>query len=460
MKGTVTLNRREQGRVRVLFEVAEGRMTVGEAAESMQLSVRHTRRMLAAFRKEGAKAIAHGNRGRQPRHTVSQEVRAQAVELAKTTYRNCNDSHLAEKLNEEHGIRLSRSSVRRIRRDAGLGSPRARRPPQHRVRRKRRDQAGHLVQVDGSDHHWFGPDQPRVVLMAAIDDATNDVVAAHFRGQEDSQGYLQLLADMVTSCGRPVALYHDKHQIFISPEPATVDEQLAGTPALTQVGRALAELEINPIPAGSPQAKGRIERLFGTFQDRLCVELELAGITSIDDANAFLRDFIPQFNQRFRRQAAVPGSAFAPLPAGVNLAGICCFKYQRIVANDNTVQFANRRIQLLPGPIRISYAKATVEVQERLDGTVVVVYQGEEIGSQPAPADLPVLRARSGPRTPPSAVSMQDDQSPAMAEPLASPGREQLAAWSPRPPTPVSTRSTPAKNHPWRQGLKRRATQS
>ena len=447
----MTLNQKEQARIRVLVEVERGRMTVRDAAESMNLSVRQTHRILAAFRKEGAAGVAHRNRGRQPEHTLGEEERARVAYLAGTRYQHFNDSHLAEMLAEHEGIRISRSSVRRIRRASGHRSPRTRRRPLHRVRRARRTTAGQLVQVDGSPHHWFGPQHPRAVLMAGIDDATGEAVSAHFREQEDSHGYLQLLQDMVHRYGRPVAVYHDKHQIFVSPEPETIADQLADRAPLTQVGRAIAELGITPITAHSPQAKGRIERLFGTFQDRLIAELDLRQITTIAAANAFLQDFLPRFNQRFMKQAALPGSAYEPIPESLDLATICCFKYWRTVANDNTVRFANQQLQLLPGSTRISYARTEVQVHQRLDGSLAVFAGDDLVATQAAPPDQPVLRAGSGRVTEPTT---------SIREPDADADRDELAAWDSTPPTRTPPRSAPARNHPWRQGFKRRVTQS
>lgn len=451
MRETVTLNQKEQARIRVLVEVERGRMTVRDAAESMNLSVRQTHRILAAFRKEGAAGVAHGNRDRQPQHTIGEEQRARVVYLAGTKYQHFNDSHLAEMLAEHEGIRISRSSVRRIRRASGQRSPRTRRLPQHRVRRRRRTTAGQLVQIDGSPHHWFGPHHPRAVLMAGIDDATGEAVSAHFREQEDGHGYLQLLQDIVHRYGRPVAVYHDKHQIFVSPEPETIADQLAGRAPLTQVGRAIAELGITPIIAHSPQAKGGIERLFGTFQDRLIVELDLHQITTIAEANTFLQDFLPRFNQRFMKQAAIPGSAYQPIPESLDLATICCFKYWRTVANDNTVRFANQQLQLLPGPARVSFARTEVQVHQRLDGSLAVFAGDDLVATQAAPADQPLLRAGPGRVTEPTTR---------IVEPDADAGRDELAAWDTTPPTRTPPRSTPARNHPWRQEFKRRVTQS
>lgn len=451
MRETVTLDQREQARIRVLVEVERGRMTVTQAAESINRSVRQTHRILAAFRKEGAAGVIHGNRGRQPEHTIGEEERARVADLAETKYQHFNDSHLAEMLSTHEGIRISRSSVRRIRREAGLASPRKRRDPIHRIRRARRPTAGQLVQIDGSPHHWFGPHVPRAVLMAGIDDATGEAVSAHFREQEDGHGYLQLLQDMVYRYGRPVAVYHDKHQIFVSPEPHTIADQLAGRAPLTQVGRAIAELGITPIIAHSPQAKGRIERLFGTFQDRLIAELGLHQIMTIAEANTFLQDFLPRFNQQFMKPAAIAGSAYVSIPESLDLATICCFKYWRTVANDNTVRFANQQLQLLPGPTRLSYARTEVQVHQRLDGSLAVFAGDDLVATQAAPPDQPVLRAGSGRVTEPTTR---------IGEPDADAGRDELAAWDTTPPTRTPPRSTPARNHPWRQGFKRKVTQS
>lgn len=344
MRETVTLTTKEQRRLLVIGQVDRGQVSAVQAAEVLGLSERQVRRILAAYRKEGAAVLAHGNRGRHPAHRIGEAVRQQVLELARTRYIGVNDQQLTEKLEEEAGIRLSRSTVRRIRRAAGLASPRTRRAPQHRQRRERRAQAGLLVQWDGSQHPWLEARGPRLTLLAAIDDATGVVLAAHFRLQEDAHGYLQLLRDLVRGHGCPVAIYHDRHSIFQVNAPETVAEQLAGQRALTQVGRALADLGIQAIAARSPQAKGRIERLFGTLQDRLVAELRLAGIDTLEAANQFLAAYLPRFNARFAVPATDPGSAFRPLAADCDLATICCFKYQRTVAADNTVQLGPHRL--------------------------------------------------------------------------------------------------------------------
>jgi len=254
-----------------------------EASEVLGFSLRHVRRLLAAYREEGAAALAHGNRGRKPHHALDDGLRRKVSELAESTYAGCNNQHLTELLAEREGIILSRSSVRRILLGAGIKSPRKRRAPKHRSRRERYPQEGMLLQIDGSRHDWLEGRGPYLTLIGAIDDATGKVAYALFREQEDAQGYFLLLRQIVVSYGIPMALYHDRHGIFERSrgEPGSLEEQLEGKRKPTQFGRLMEELGITSIPSYSPQARGRIERLWGTFQDRLTSELRLAGTSTI-----------------------------------------------------------------------------------------------------------------------------------------------------------------------------------
>jgi len=255
-----------------------------------------------------------------------------------------------------------------------------------------------LLQIDGSRHDWLQGRGPYLTLVAAIDDATGTVPYALFREQEDAQGYLLLLREIVRTKGIPLALYSDRHGIFQrSPkEPETLEEQLGGERQPTQFGRALRELGIQPIFALSPQAKGRVERLFGTLQDRLVAEFRLAGASTLEEANHVLGDFLSRFNARFGVPAAQSGSAYRQPPPGLEMEGVLCFKYQRTVARDNTVRFAGHTLQILPGLDRTSYTHARVEVQERLDGSLVVAYHGRVLATKEAPPHPVVLRARKG----------------------------------------------------------------
>ncbi len=278
MKEMVALNKKEQRRLVVLNQVETSKMIGREAAELLDLSLRHVRRILAAHRKEGAQALAHGNRGRKPHNTLDANLGKQVLELAQSTYAGCNNQHFTELLAEREGIALSRSSVRLILLRAGIKSPRKRRPPKHRSRRERYPRRGMLLQIDGSDHDWLEGRGPHLTLVGAIDDATGDVPYGLFREQEDAQGYSLLLRQIVVSHGIPMALYHNGHGTFerSKREPESLEEQLEGKRKPTQFGRIMEELGITSIPARSPQAKGRIERLWGTFQDRLVSELRLA----------------------------------------------------------------------------------------------------------------------------------------------------------------------------------------
>ena len=437
---TITLTKEEQRRLMVLTKVREGHLLPSQAAQVLALSLRHCRRLLAAFRREGAAGLAHGNRGQVPHNRLPNALRRQVVRLAKTRYVGFNHQHLTEHLVEHHGLPVSRPTVSRWLLAAGLPSPRPRRRRRFRRRRERMPQPGLLLQWDGSQHDWLEGRGPRLVLQGGIDDATNDVPTAIFREHEDAYGYLVVLRDTIRVRGIPVAIYGDRHGIFTqdTTRALTLQEQLRGLPRpLTQVGRALADLNIRWIPAHSPQAKGRIERLWGTFQDRLVSELRYAKARTLQEANAVLQVFLPRYNARFTRPAAQAGSAYRPVSPAVDLDDICCFKYERTVANDNTVQVGALRLQLLPGPRRRSYAKARAVVHEHLDGTLSVHAQGERLActvlTAPSPSPTPaVLRVRGPARLGPS-------------PPVARTPRKARRQRAVRP----ITRPTP--DHPWRR---------
>ena len=391
MKG-LTLTQKEQVRLQVLNGILECEISVDEAAEVLGVSERHVWRTLAEYRKEGAAALAHGNRGRRPNNAIPEETRTQVVALARTWYTGVNHTHLTELLAEREEIVLGRSTVRRILVGAGMASPRRRRPPRHRVRRQRMSQEGMLVQVDGSIHAWLEERGPRCTLLLAIDDATSTVPYALFRQEEDTHGYFLLMQELIRRCGVPLALYSDRHAVF---------KYVPGShqsPAPTQFGRAMAELGVEQIFARSPEAKGRVERANGTFQDRLVTELRLAGASTISEANQVLWAFLPRFNRRFGVPPAQPTNAYRSPDPDPNLAGILCFKHRRKLARDNTVKYNWHTLQLLPSTERSTYVGAHVEVQERLDGELVVRYQDRIIPTQEAPPRPGVLRALNGAR--------------------------------------------------------------
>ena len=353
--------------------------------------------MVAGYRREGLGAIAHGNRGRRPPHAVSEAIRERVVALAAGPYDGAHHTHLTELLAEREGLYLSRSTVRRVLLRAGINTPRRRRPPKHRRRRERFPQEGMMLQVDGSRHDWLQGRGPWLTLIGGIDDATGTVPYGCFREQEDSYGYMLLLQGVIQFKGIPLTLYSDRHSIFMvsRAQHQTLQEQLAGQSPRTQVARALYELGIRLVLAHSPQAKGRVERLWGTFQNRLLTELRLAGASTLEQANAMLADFLPRFNAQFGVPAAQPGTAYRGLPVRTDLAGVLCFKHQRTVAADNTVRFEGRTLQLLPGPHRASYVRARVEVQQRLDGELIVTYQDRALLTEDAAPGTTSLRPQN-----------------------------------------------------------------
>jgi Winged helix-turn helix len=449
---SITLTTRDQKRVQVLNRVLAGQWTPQEAALALGLSVRQVRRLRAGYAQEGVAAVVHGNRGRPPVHTLPLAVREQIVALARTTYAGFNHQHLTEKLVAAEGLAVSRPTVRRLLVAAGLPSPRPRRAPKHRQRRERLPRAGLLLQADGSRHRWLGPEGPYFTLIGGIDDATGTVPWALFREQEDAHGYMAWLAEVARREGLPHALYVDRHGVFQrrAHEPWTREEELAGSRLPTQFGRVLEELAIRPIYALSPQAKGRIERLWGTFQDRLVSELRLVGAQTLADANAVLGAYLPQFNARFAVPPAQAESAYRPLPPDFRPERVFCFKYLRTVGADNTVRLGEHCLQLRPGPERASYARARVEIHERLDGSLAVYYADRWVATQPAPPEAPVLRARShrtgrpvpaapAPAGGPAAVVVEGGGKWA--------GAAEAVHLSPPPPRP-------AADHPWRRSYK------
>ncbi len=399
MKERVTLNTKEQRRLMMLEKVLEGDVTGPQAAGALGVSLRHERRLMAAFRKDGAAGLAHGNRGVKPGHALREELKQQLVTIAKERYLGCNHQHLTELLKEREGIILSRSTVRRVMLGAGLGSPRTRRPPRHRSRRPRYPQAGMLLQTDGSHHDWLEGRGPWLTLVAAIDDATGEVPAGLFRPEEDAIGYFQMLKEVVDKRGIPQALYHDRGSVFVISQPR--QERGIERPSehqLTQFGRLLGELGITSWISYSAQSRGRIERFWKTCQDRLVSELRLAGAATLEEANRVLQAFLVSFNQQFVLAPAQPGCAYRRL-SGPNLADCFCFKHERTVGADNVVRYESRRLQILPPNGRRSYGGAKVEVREGLDGQVSVYYQGLLLPSQPAPLEASLLRGGQ-PNTP------------------------------------------------------------
>jgi len=370
---TFTLSQKELQRVSVVSTCIQGDMACASAAELLSLSVRHIKRLKKRFREGGEAALAHANRGRPSHRRLPERTRQALLRLARSKYAGFNDHHLAEKLNEVEGLHLSRETLRRLLRKEGLGSPRKRRAPAHRLRRLRVAREGELLQLDGSPHDWLEGRGPRLTVLGMQDDASGKILAAQFFLSETTEGYFHLLHSVLRRFGIPTAFYGDRSGIFVRNDDSwTREEELAGQRQPTQFGRALGQLGIPFIAAQSPQAKGRVERLWGVLQDRLCSELRLAGACDLHSANRVLRRFIADYNRRFARAPRETAPAWRPAPQ--DLTRICAFRHDRVVSNDNVVQWEGRRLQIPPQQRRFSFAGATVQLYQALDGRVSLFY--------------------------------------------------------------------------------------
>ena len=374
------MSQKEFQRVRVIENAAGGRLSVREASRLLQLSERQVQRLKRRYRPDSVGWVQHRNRGHSMPWAVSLPQKQLILSLARGKYQGFNDSHLAEKLRLEENVTVSRETVRRILRAAKMSSPQKRRPRQYRSRRLPRPRFGMMALADASRHDWLEGRGPELTLIGFQDDATAQILAAHFQLEaENTLGYLRTLRTMIATHGIPLSLYRDCHSIFQRNDSHwTLAEQLAGKQAPTQLGRALDELGIEQIPAYSPQAKGRIERAWRTCQDRLVSELRLAQATTLSQANAVLDQFCADYNQRFARLAADAACDFRSLPRRFDLARCLSLHYQRVVAADHTVTLGAHAVSLPPLSGPRGYAGETVELSHQLDG-MLRVYRGDAL---------------------------------------------------------------------------------
>lgn len=391
------MSQRELHRVHVVRLTMEGRERVGKGAKLLGISARQMKRLRRKMREGGVGQLVHGNRGKAAWNKTPVPRLRKVIELARGRYQGLNDTHLSEKLKEKEQINLSRPTVRRALRAAGLAAVRKRGVKRHYKRRERKAQEGALLLWDGSPHRWFGEKFGEWSLMAAIDDATGKLVCGVFARQEDAQSYLTCLRQIVLKNGIPLAMYMDRHGIFRrNDDHWTVQEQLAGQQTPTQVTQALLALGVKPIFALSPQAKGRVERLFNTLQDRLVQELRLARITSPEQATLFVNgSFRTDFNARFAKPAREIQAAWRSLPKELDVERICSFRYEATVGNDNAVRLAGMILDIPAGPRRRGYAKARVELRQLLDGRWRVYYKNELLlETAPCAAQVPLRTLR------------------------------------------------------------------
>jgi len=422
---------KERDRLQVMAALGERRLRQVEAARRLRLSVRQVRRILARYRAQGDAGLVHRARGRPSNRRLPEGLRRRVMAQVVRQYRDFGPTLAAEKLSERDGLGVSRETLRQWMVAEGLWKPR--RPAREvHLWRPRRSSFGERVQMDTSEHAWFeGRGEAEPVLVSMIDDATNRQ-AKRFFPSDTTEANLEALGRWLRRHGRALAVYADRHSIFTVNRPPTRREALAGREAETQFGRALRELGIEYIPAGSPQAKGRVERSFQTDQDRLVKELRLRGIRSIEAANAYLEaEYVPMLNRRFAGRAASSVDAHRPI-RGYDLGAILSVQTVRTVANDYTVRHGGRRYQIERRSITGGLRGGKVIVEERLDGSRRLRFRDRYLRCH----ELPVL-------APPVAE----------ARPAGTRRRRGVAPAS--VPSASATPRRPAKDHPWRQPFKR-----
>ncbi len=420
MSGHLRMSKKERNRKSVFEEVSGGRRSLREAAKCLGLSYRQCRRSYKRFRAQGDAGLVHRSRDRPSNRGYPASFKARVIARYEERYASLKfgPTLAAEKLAEE-GLAVPAETLRRWLQAEGH-APWRRRRRKHRERRERKEHFGELVQMDGSHHRWFGSKRPEACLMNMVDDAQGTTMSSMCE-EETTEGAMRLLWRWVETHGIPRALYTDRKTVFITDREPTLEEQLAGEEPKTAFGKACAKLEIAIIPANSPQAKGRVERNHGVYQDRLVKEMSLKRITTIAGANKLLHNgFTDHLNAKFEREAADPADYHRPVPKGVELADVFCFEEYRVVQNDWTVRYQNRHYQILRENKPLPKPKDKVLVRLRLDGTLHLVYRGKPLAYRTI--TVKELRSRAAPKK--AAVPKPTANRPATRKPTHSPWRQ------------------------------------
>lgn len=372
----IVMRERELRRVHVIRQVLATQLTQQQASEVLGLTTRPIRRLSHRLQADGDSGLAHRSRGQPSNRRKPAAFRRQVRALYVRHYGDFGPTLAVEQLATHHGLTLSDETLRRWLRAQGIDHFR-RRPRPHRTWRARRAHRGELVQLDGSHHDWFEGRGPRCVRMAYIDDASSRVYA-RFYDYEGTLPALDSFQRYVKQYGIPLAVYADKHTTYRSPAEPSIEEQLAGLAPMSQFGRALRDLGVELIPAHSPQAKGRIERLFHTLQDRLVKEMRVAGIATLAEAHRFLPTWLAQYNRRFTVVPAQATDLHRPLSAGTEVQAVLALKTRRVLRRDRTVRHGGQLYQIQ------SRVRAThVVVEERVEGTLRLLHQDRPLTYQP-----------------------------------------------------------------------------
>lgn len=370
------MSQKQLNRFTVISKVIDGLLTIAEAAVSLGISERQVIRLKKGVLTQGAEALIHKNTNRKPAHALTRSTVDKIIALKQSElYQSANFTHFQELLERQEGIKISYSSLHTNLSNAGIKSPKKRRRFKPHRRRKRKSQEGLLIQMDATPFEWFGPND-KFALHGAIDDATGKIVGLYMTKNECLHGYWEVIRQCLLVHGIPVSLYTDRHAIFLSTLAGklSIEDQLSGKVVNdTQFGRAMRELGITLIPARSPQAKGRVERLWETLQSRLPVEFKIAGISTVDQANEFLSNYISLFNDTFSIEPEDSETVFRPLSPNLNVDTVLCVKLTRSVDAGGVFSFYNRHFKVITAPdlpLLKAKDKVTVLLSPRLGITV------------------------------------------------------------------------------------------
>ena len=400
-EGIIMARQEELRRLHVIQKVLEGGLKQVEAAEILSLSSRHIRRVSKRVEQEGARGIVHRSRGRPSNRKIADQLKEKVIKLYRGSYKDFGPTLASEKLLERDGVSISDETLRRWLIEAGDWK-RTRKRRRHRHWRERKGHRGEMVQIDGSHHAWFEDRGDPCVLMGYIDDATGDPFG-RFYDYEGTMPAMDSFKRYIRKRGLPLKVYLDGHSTYKSTAKPTIEEQLEGVEPLSEFERALKELGVEVSHAHSPQAKGRIERLFRTFQDRVIKEMRLRGIKTIEEGNQFLEEYLPLYKKRFSVRPREKENLHRPLPRGIDLDAILCIKTERTLRNDFTVAHNHKLYQ-----IEEATKASKVIVQDRMDGSMRITYQGRtlrfrEIKERPPRENSqPVARKRKKTYIPPA----------------------------------------------------------
>ena len=402
--GTITLSDKQQRRADILTRVTGGSLPAEQAAQLLHVSERHLRRILGKFNSEGLSSVVHGNIGRAPANKTVLCVRDKLKELAgeQGKYHDFNTCHLNELLVECESITMGRSTLDRLLKEAGVRKRKRTRPRRVYKRRDRRAREGEMQVIDACQHDWLeGRDSryPKFSLIGAVDDATGSITHLRFWKSECMAGYLNLARDVTTTFGIPMSFYHDRHTILCSPKERTIEDELAGRLPMSQFQQVLSLLGAEPIQALSPQAKGKIEQMWKTLQDRLVKEMRLAAINTLEEANAFLPKFVERFNTRFSCAALDPEPAWVKPEADLDLAYYFAARNERLVKADHTLTYSRRllMVQRKRGEPSLSAKKVNVHITP--EGELFVYLGKQRLAFKELKEPLPKQEPAPKPKT-------------------------------------------------------------